>query len=478
MEPIYLILAIAGTVWATLFLVRGSLWAGCVAYLVTGYCLGHAFLHFSIGPFPMTLDRLVFAGLLLAYVVQRRLGRAVPKPLCRADVLMLLFGELLTVSTFTHAWQLDEPGKVSPLWRLVAGYLIPIGIYWIARQSAPDPRSLRVVYGLLTILGVYAAITALAEVTQQWWLVYPSYIADPSVGIHFGRARGPTLQAQSLGFYLNALLLCLWAWRPSLGRVGQAFSLLLAPIFLAAIAATYTRCAWIGLAAEATIVLGLSLPKTWRRLVLVAAAGSAFAAVVLLDQLVNIERDSGAAASRSSVECRGSFAYLTWKMFLDYPLLGVGYGQYTVRANDYLADRSVNLELEAVRGQPNHNTFFSLLTETGLIGVGLFTAMLLGWAHGAWQLWRCANAPESARRQGLLLLGALASFTAVAMFFDTTFSPEDHWMIFFLAGLTVGIERATLAKSPAAAQARNRSNLTPALKDSGRSFLPERTDVR
>ncbi len=62
---------------------------------------------------------------------------------------MLLFGEVLTVSTFTHAWQLDEPGKVSPLWRLVAGYLIPIGIYWIARQSAPNREGTRMVYGLL-----------------------------------------------------------------------------------------------------------------------------------------------------------------------------------------------------------------------------------------------------------------------------------------------------------------------------------------
>jgi O-antigen ligase len=442
MELIFLILALAGTVWATLFIVRGSLWAGCVAFLVTGYCLGHAFLRFTIGPFPMTLDRFVFAGLLLAYIVQRRLGRAVPKPLGGADVLMLLFGGLLVVSTFTHAWQLDEPGKISPLWRLVAGYLIPIGIYWIARQSAPDPRSLRVVYGLLALLGVYAAVTALAEVTQQWWLVYPSYIADASRGIHFGRARGPTLQAQSLGFYLNSLLLCLWAWRPSLGRLGQAFLLLLAPVFLAAIAATCTRCAWLGLAAEATIVLGLSLPKPWRRLLLVAAAGSVLAAFVLLDQIVNIQRDAGAAASRASVESRGSFAYITWKMFLDHPLLGVGYGQYTARANDYLADRSVPMELEAVRGQPNHNTFFSLLTETGLIGVGLFTAMLLGWTRCAWQLWRRLDVPAWARRQGLLLLGAIGSFAALAMFFDTTFSPEDHWMIFFLAGLTVGIERA------------------------------------
>jgi O-antigen ligase len=310
---------------------------------------------------------------------------------------------------------------------------------------------LRVVYGLLALLGLYAAVTALAEVTRQWWLVFPSYIADPSRGIHFGRARGPTLQSQSLGFYLNALFLCLWAWRPSSGRLGKTFLLLLAPLFLPAIAATYTRCAWIGLAAEAAIVLGLSLPKAWRRLVPVAAIAALFVSVVLLNQLINIERDAGAAAARSSVECRGSFAYLTWKMFVDYPLLGVGFGQYTVRANDYMADRSVALELEAVRGQPNHNTFFSLLTETGVIGVGLFTAMLLGWTRSAWQLWRRGDAPDWARRQGLLLLGALGSFAAVALFFDTTFSPEDHWMIFFLAGLTVGIERATSANHTAGA---------------------------
>ena len=67
---------------------------------------------------------------------------------------------------------------------------MPMAVYWIARQSPIDQRAIVTTYVVLALIGVYLAVTALAEITKQWWLVYPSYIADPKVGIHFGRAPG------------------------------------------------------------------------------------------------------------------------------------------------------------------------------------------------------------------------------------------------------------------------------------------------
>ncbi len=248
-----------------------------------------------------------------------------------------------------------------------------------------------------------------------------------------------------------------------MGRWGQAFLLLLAPVFVAAIAATYTPC--------------VDRPGSRRR-----PSSSGFRC-----------RKHGAAccwsplpvphsqASCSSTNWSISSAMLAPRLpFLrrvprqlrlyhleDVPRpSAAGRGLRAVHcAGQRLPCRPQrDLELESVRGQPNHNTFFSLLTETGLIGVGLFTAMLFGWTRSAWRLCAHAEAPEWARRQGLLLLGGLASFAAVAMFFDTTFSPEDHWMIFFLAGLTVGIERATFVKSPAGSPAHGSPDFVRALE--------------
>ncbi|NQT17666.1 MAG: hypothetical protein HQ582_33230 [Planctomycetes bacterium] len=36
------------------------------------------------------------------------------------------------------------------------------------------------------------------------------------------------------------------------------------------------------------------------------------------------------------------------------------------------------------------------------------------------------------------MLGVLAAYVAPALFFDLAYSPHVHWLLFFLAGLTVG----------------------------------------
>jgi O-antigen ligase len=440
MNAILLIAVLVGLVWATAFVLRGSLLHGCLAFLVVGLCFGHELTNFDLGPVPLTLDRLVLGGLIFAYVVQRRLRITDPKPIGRLDVVLFLFAGLLIVSTFTSDWRVDLPGKTSPIWRLVAGYLMPITVYWIARQSRLDKHAVLVVYGCLTALGVYLALTALAEATQQWWLVFPRHMRDPDVGIHFGRARGPTLQSNNLGLYLGVCLFCAWTWRSYLGRFAQLVLILFYPCFLGAIWCTYTRCVWLGVALGGLVVFGLSLRGKWRPLALGSAlvAGSLFAAVQW-DQIVGLEREGGASAARSSVRTRASFAYVSWKMFWDRPLFGFGLGQYPEAVKPYLSDRTTSLELEAIRGVSHHNTFLSLLTETGLLGVGLFLLVLAGWTRSAWRMWHSSTAPDWVRRHGLLMLGVLGVYLAGALFFDLSISPHSHWLVFFLAGTTAGL---------------------------------------
>src|SRR5690606_11158993 len=133
----------------------------------------------------LTIDRLALVVLVVAYFVQRRMGLVDAKPISGVDWLIVLFAGVLTISTFTHDWRVNTPGAVSPVWRLCFGYLMPIALYWIGRQSTIDERGLRKIYGVLAAFGLYLAFTGVAEATSQWWLVFPKYIADPEVGIHF-----------------------------------------------------------------------------------------------------------------------------------------------------------------------------------------------------------------------------------------------------------------------------------------------------
>ena len=440
MTAIVLIAVIAATVWGMLFVLRGSLIGGCLAFLLAACCFSHTFLEFDLGPLPLTLDRIALVLLALAYLVQWRLGRTDPKPATGVDLLVLLLAGLLAASTFTSDWRVDAPGEISPLWRLIFGYLMPMTVYWIARQSPLSSDRIWWVQAALAAFAVYLAITGLAEVTRQWWLVYPKYIADPSVGIHFGRARGPMVQAACYGTALAICMLAAWIWRGKLGRAGQLGVILLMPLFGAAIYFTYTRSAWLESALGLLVVLALTLQGRMRSLVIggVLAAGLVVA-VANWDSLLGFQREQSAAETRKSAQMRASFAYASWLMFQDRPLWGCGFGQYRTEVLPYLADRSSDFDLESIRGYVHHNTLLCILVENGLLGLLAFASILLGWTRAAWILWRSPHTPDWARGHAVLLLGTMVTYLCQALSRDVTYTAVENLLLFFLAGITMGL---------------------------------------
>jgi O-antigen ligase len=453
MSFLIFIAVVVGLVWGTIYTLRGSLVAGCLAVVLVTYCFGHFFVNFDLGPLPLTLDRLAVGGLLAAFFVKLRFGTADPKPMTAADWLLAAFLGVLVVSTFTHSWRLARPGMVSPLWLLVAAYLIPAAIYFVSRNARLTESNVKMVYASMALFGVYLAITALSEITQQWWLVYPSYISDPELGIHYGRARGPMLQSQSLGFYLGVALVGVWAWRREASRLKQLAAIPLIALLAAALFFSYTRCAWLGAALGGGIVLACWLQGAWRGLALTGALLAGIAIAVFgMGDIAGIERDAGSVAARDSVTQRASFTYVSWTMFLDRPLWGVGFGQFPEAKLPYLSDRSVPLHLEAIRKQPHHNTFLSILTETGLVGLSLYLLVLAAWARVGWRMWRDLSAPAHVRTQGLVMVAALGVYLGPALFFDLAYSPQDHLLLFLMAGLTMGLRpQSAAARAPAAA---------------------------
>jgi len=437
-------------VWAAVYHRWGSPLAGCLAFLVVGYCLGHQFLAFDVGPVPLTLERLLLVGIVCSFAIDRYRGTlATDRPLLKVDWILVALVGLLFTSMFLHP-EMSHGGVregSSPLWRWLAAYVMPLVVYWMARSTPMSGRRMRWVLIVLTGLGIYLAVTAVAEINRQWWMVFPRYIADPKLGIHFGRARGPALASQSLGLYLTICLLSAWQLRRHVGRVAQLALWAIFPLLLVAIFFTYTRAAWMAAAAGLFVVLCFELKGAWRTLILGGGLAAALVVGVAFGpRLMAIKRETSAVDSRNSVYQRASFAYVSWRMFLDRPLLGVGLGNFFQAKQPYLADRSVAIHLESIRGLEHHNTFLSLLTEGGIVGLSLFLAVLAGWARAAWQLVLGSAASAWRRSCGVLLLAVLAAYLFPAMFHDVMLSPPNQWIVFFLAGITVGL-RAELPRA-------------------------------
>jgi O-antigen ligase len=445
MTAIVFIAALVGLVWGGLFFLRGSLVVGCLGVLLAVCCFGYEFVHFEPS---LTIDRIVLAATLAAYIVQRALGRTDPKPFNTTDAVTVGFVGLLLVSMLASDWHGLPKNQISPLWRWVGGYFSPLLLYWIAKQAPWNERTARLVQGGLLVFGVYLGFTAVCEITKTWALVFPKYIADPTVGLHFGRARGPMVHGVSFGHYQGVCLLAAWL---CFLRAKQPWKLLvvaIVPLFLAGVFFCYTRSVWMGTALGLVLVLWMTLAGRTRQVVLGGIALSGLlVGLTQMDRVVGFQREQSAADTRESADMRVSFAYVSWQMFLDRPLTGFGFGRFPVDKLPYLADRTTEQKLEKLRPYVHHNTYLSLLTDTGLVGLGLFLAMLGRWLVDARRVY-VSDAPVWCKHQAALLVGAMGVYACQLMFHELSYTPIDNSLIFFLAGCSGALVPQT-SPSPA-----------------------------
>ena len=227
------------------------------------------------------------------------------------------------------------------------------------------------------------------EIAKLWGWVYPRFIADPELGIHFGRARGPLLQSVRLGMCLlgcwaAAVIFTVWL-RPR-SKAAWVFLLATSPIYLAAVMATYTRSIWMGLGLVSGLLVVCCLSGWARRSLIV---GGAMAAVLLASlagpSLVAFKREYSEAETRESTYMRAAFAYVSWQMIKERPVAGFGFNQFNI------ANRSSSAIAAPRSGWSrfttmHHNSFLSLLVDLGLIGFRLFCLMMICFIRESWQL--------------------------------------------------------------------------------------------
>jgi N-acetylglucosaminyldiphosphoundecaprenol N-acetyl-beta-D-mannosaminyltransferase len=447
MPIVVAILALTAFVWAAIYAHRGSLVAGCGLMMLVAYTLGHEFWNTQIGPLPITLDRLLLVGLIAACLVRWRLNKLTLRSLTACDYALAGLMFVVVTSAVLSGQPEFNDGMTSKWGRLLAGFIIPTTLYVVIRQLDVSRREWMILLAGFVALGTYLAVTAIFEIGGHWSLVFPRYIADPSRGIHFGRARGPELNAVSLGMYLTACFWCTWTLANRISHRWQQLALLVVlPLMAIGIYSSYTRSTWLGLAASGLVVAAIEIPRRWRLpSIAVSAVAGALVLATAWTNIVGLEREGTASESEHSVDQRKSFAYVSWQMFRDNPVLGVGFGRFYDRKLPYLSDRSQEFELESIRPLHHHNTFLSMLTETGIVGLAAFVAMLVAFTRSAWRLVNANNLPRWTRAQGTLTLAIIANYLCSAMFHDLTLLPSQHLLLFAFAGLATALQQQSLA---------------------------------
>jgi O-antigen ligase len=191
---------------------------------------------------------------------------------------------------------------------------------------------------------------------------------------------------------------------------------------LGGILISFSRGAWIGVAAGLAVSVAVASRRHWH---LVAPAAPALALAVIgalvalapatltarIESIADEARPFDAASvtlndDNFAVVERMAHWQAGWRMFEDHPLTGVGVGNFNARYPDYF----VREEFRRSQGHA-HNYYIHTLAETGVVGLALYLVVTLSFLMVSLQV-----AMTSADRlAGALALGALGSLVAVAV---------------------------------------------------------------
>lgn len=219
---------------------------------------------------------------------------------------------------------------------------------------------------ILTALQVFI----LGEYVTVGSAVY-NFIAGSAFYSNYERFSAGDTNPDGFGFTLALGIPIAWYMASTKREIkfGKLFNILnyaIIPLILVGIALSGTRTALIGSAVGVMFGLAsLSRLKLWVRVaVFVVITGGSFYALTNLQADRTLERFSTTGSELASGDLNGRLQLWSQGLeaFSETPLLGIGANMY----------RTINREYKVA-----HNTFISVLVETGVVGFALFMLLLL-----------------------------------------------------------------------------------------------------
>lgn len=319
------------------------------------------------------VDRVAFL-LLLAVVCMRLLLRCDQLETYSASWPML---SLVVLGLCAAISQPYDPKAWSVL---AAQWIIPVAMFHLGGAIFNTPEAQRKLQWFSIAVLLYLSLTSVFWLFDLHALIFPRFILDESIGIHFDRARGPFLQAVANGVCLNVLaIVALHAFNRRaqgfLDRARLARGGLLATVLLlatpVALLATNTRAVWLAAVVSAVLIMLLARGRRSR----IAVAAVLLVASVATSFAWSLQTTPGELSDRlrdrSPVEFRLDMYRAGWQMFAEKPLFGWG------------SDANIQPEIEKRLSSfhPDyyifHNTYLQLAVQHGAIGLLLYIWILV-----------------------------------------------------------------------------------------------------
>jgi len=315
-------------------------------------------------------------------------------------------------------------------------YIVPFSVYLIAKDLIQEEQRIRKLFIFLSVVLLYISLTAIFEHFRLSAFVFPRGIMNPRIGIHFGRARGPFLQAAINGTVLGMLSIINLYMAINTRYPYKIFFIIVSFLSPIAILFTYTRAAWLAMMASFMFLVFIN--RRFRMYIGVLILLCAALMAPLHSKMVDMEALASRAYSMSPIYDRINLYRTYLAMFSHRPILGFGFANFNYCSQEYFSkikNDPYNVDIPEI-----HDTFSGTLVELGGMGLIVFLSVLMS------IFWMSIRLFGGLKEKGFLGRGFIVAFWGIALayllnaFFIDMKNHQFQNVIFYLvAGVIAGL---------------------------------------
>lgn len=323
----------------------------------------------------VALSLLLFATILRKFAFSKGRGKiGVLDGAIVLFILMSITNLLLTrpeTSSLASAFNISYLKDNKDVWYSFEGhYFFAFVTFYIARNLIDDKRKMLLTMAAIVSLFFYLVPIGIFEhFTGHTWFTRSETLTYADANRAAGPFENPAVYGYVLGIgFVFAIHLCLQAKEP----LKKAFLLIVIAAICVGEAMTFTRSAWLSpIAAYLTLML---LYKGKRKVLLASFCVALVALVIAFPAIKNSPMYTKRITSQSELDSRIYVAHVQMQMFKAKPLFGHGLWNFDYYKYKYPV-RINGIDSGRIR-TTSHNTFITLLVETGILGLSLYATVL------------------------------------------------------------------------------------------------------
>jgi O-Antigen ligase len=302
----------------------------------------------------------------------------------------------------------------------IAFFLLPFAALVAVVARTPFPAWMpRALAGTAVGLGVLFAAVGLWQAGARELFFFSQSLEVSNTYTPFFRVtslfRDPSLYGRHIVLGISILLVALW-----LRRVNVALAVALIAFMWAGLYFSYSQSSLASLFAVALALPAAAGTPRARRVIALTAAGALLVGALFVAYEVRDE------SARRATGDRSRRAELALRVFADHPVVGAGLGSQP-RESQQLDDRPAQEERYV-----SHTTPLTVAAELGVIGLGLYAALLVGAVRLVLRVYR--DAPGL----GLSLAAALLALFVHSLFYSGFFEDPLTWLALAIAASYLG----------------------------------------